>query len=296
MDPTSATDRAGRDVSAAIARTDGITFSTDRRTITQATVEDFQDHITLEFPAPAGTDSAALVLTMRNSLLNTVLFYDVMLGASGAHALDWLGKDLLAISNATSLARWYANRMGARIELWTDAGWQPVGRVPDSGPIAWKETAVMLPVAPGSSTMQVRLTFVADQWRFDRIALATSAHRVEVRTIPVTRAFDRDDMPVDSLRDALSDADARYLRTMPGERMTLHFDTGPAPESRGTRTYMIASQGYYTEWVRPEWVRSASRSSAFTPTDTAFLHALRRWDAGRDSLERRFYTTRIPVR
>ena len=49
---------------------------------------------------------AALVLRARSSLLNTVLFYDVMLADAGPRALDWLGQDLERVSNAVELGRW----------------------------------------------------------------------------------------------------------------------------------------------------------------------------------------------
>jgi hypothetical protein len=56
-----------------------------------------------------------VVLRARNSLLNTVLLYDVMLGARGARALDWVGSDLERVGPALELGNWYATRMGMRV-------------------------------------------------------------------------------------------------------------------------------------------------------------------------------------
>jgi hypothetical protein len=51
---------------------------------------------------------------MRNSLLNTVLLYDVMLGPAGAAALDWLGEGLGRISTTGELGRWHHRRAELR--------------------------------------------------------------------------------------------------------------------------------------------------------------------------------------
>ena len=53
----------------------------------------------------------------------------------------------------------------------------------------------------------------------------------------------------------------------------------------------------YTEWVRGNWIRAATDSAVpFKPNAATLVSAVRRWDATRDSVERRFYGSRIPVR
>src|SRR5207302_2037217 len=92
--PATARDRAGRDVRQELAAADGVAYRTDSTTLRAARAGDVGDFVDLTFPAPAGADTVALVLRLRNSLLNTVLLYDLMLGTRGARALDWVGKDL----------------------------------------------------------------------------------------------------------------------------------------------------------------------------------------------------------
>ncbi|MEO8323458.1 MAG: hypothetical protein ABI571_04885, partial [Actinomycetota bacterium] len=62
---------------------DGNVFSTAEETLRRVSRADFDDHIDLTVHAAPGTDSVAVVLDMRNSLLNTVLLYDQILAAPG---------------------------------------------------------------------------------------------------------------------------------------------------------------------------------------------------------------------
>jgi len=88
--------------------------------------------------------------------------------------------------------------------------------------------------------------------------------------------------------------DDTYLQTNPGQTFVARFDAGPEP-SDGTRTFLLASQGYYVEWVRGSWIRSATTSEPFLPTDAAVQLAMRRWAATRDTFEQKFLTARVPT-
>ncbi|HZH40861.1 MAG TPA: hypothetical protein VFD85_07610, partial [Gemmatimonadales bacterium] len=59
---------------------------------------------------------------------------------------------------------------------------------------------------------------------------------------------------------------------------------------------LLASQGYYIEWLRGSWLRTERLASTFTPTDDALVSTLRRWRSEQTDLERRFAATRVPVR
>jgi hypothetical protein len=92
---------------------------------------------------------------------------------------------------------------------------------------------------------------------------------------------------------SLRTADRDYLRTTPGQRFFVRFD--PQPLARGERrTLLLASQGYYTEWLRGDWLR-AERPSVFVPGEPALLEAIARWREQQGSLEARFEALRVPV-
>ena len=291
LPPSHAHDRAGRDLQRVLATTDGEVFQTAPATLAAVAVEDLDDHIDLSFPAPLA-DSAAVVLRLRNSLLTTVLLYEMMLGS--AASLDWLGRDLEQVGGALELGRWYARRMGLKISVREAGAYREVARVADSGPIAWKDVAAVVPVPPGDS-LHLRLSFVADEWRIDRIALATEVRRPEVRVVRAAGVTGADGRPDSAVLGHLSDPDQRYLQTSPGQRFTLHFETG-APAPGMGRSFLLASQGYYSEWVRRDWLRPPRAAHAFRPSDEALLAALERWRSRQGVLEAEFFNSRIPVR
>src|SRR6266571_9558761 len=174
---TRAIDRRGHDVTGPLMAEDGTVYRTAAQTMEQAQLSDLDDWIDLTAPAPPGADSVAIVLRLRNSLLNTTLLYDVMLGDPGARSLDWVGQDLKQVGPALAVAQWYQQRMGMNVAVSDGRDYRVVGHLRDTGPIAWKDVAIVVPVVtPG--TVRVRLSFPMDNWRIDRVAVADRFRRV----------------------------------------------------------------------------------------------------------------------
>ncbi|MFN2563709.1 MAG: hypothetical protein ABR499_01690 [Gemmatimonadaceae bacterium] len=292
-----ARDRAGRDLTRTLRAADGDVFVTDSVTLRRATADDPRDYIDLAVARPAGSDSVAVVLNLRNSLLNSVLLYDMMLGAPGLRSLDWLAHDLTRIGPVLALGRWYNSRFGLRVLVREQGGqYRQVARHPTYGPVAWREVASVVPVPRGVDSVRIRLSFIADEWRIDRASIAPIVRRTEGRVIPAAEATESEARPAPTVLAHLRRADDRYLQTSPGQRFWLRFDAGAPPARDSTRTFFIASQGYYTEWVRGSWIKGATRPVPFAPTDSSLVETLRRWSAVKDSVDRHFYATRIPVR
>lgn len=292
--PVSLHDRAGRDLRTALNAIDGNVFSTAEETLRGVSATDFYDHIDLTIPAAPGTDSVALVLDMRNSLLNTVLLYDQILAAPGGKSLDWLGKDLDHIGNAIEMGRWYATRMGMRISVRENDIYRQVARIGDSGPIAFHDLTVLVPASRADDgAVHVRLSFVADDWRIDAIRAATSWRRPKLRRVPATTVAMYDSAQNTRALTAIHDVDESYLITTPGQSFTVSFAVGG--ESLGPRTFLLASQGYYTEWVRGDWIKNAS-GKPFVPSDESLVEAIRSWRSKQTEMERHFYSTRISAR
>ena len=83
--------------------------------------------------------------------------------------------------------------------------------------------------------------------------------------------------------------------TRPAQYFTAEWETGSARRDTA-RTFFLASQGYYTEWIRRTWITSARQTAPFVPSDSALGRALDRYRAVKDSLEVAFAATRVPVR
>ncbi|HZD80077.1 MAG TPA: hypothetical protein VE646_08555 [Actinomycetota bacterium] len=294
--PVTAVDRAGRDLGPVVAVADGHAFESDRRLLGEAATGELRDFIELSVPRPEGVDSVALILRLRNSLLATVLLYDVMLGDPGPRAVDWVGEDLQRIDRAVKLGRWYVEYFGLGIDVDEGGTYRRAAWFRDTGPIAWKELAVPIPVPAGAGdSLRVRLSFVTDNWRIDRLAVAAAFRRPGARGLPVSRVIGNDGRENAGALEALRAPDARYLQVYPGGRFTVEFDAGSV-EPGVARTFMVASQGYYIEWIRRAWLRSAGADRDFEPSERAVREAIARWASGRQELEARFAATRIPVR
>ena len=139
----------------------------------------------------------------------------------------------------------------------------------------------------------MRLSFVIDNWRFDQVSLALESERSATRTVPVsnasTPAVDQPDIP-----GYLAKADKTYLITKPQDSVTLRFDVGDTANDQ-SRTFFLASEGYYVEWMRSEWLTQEHRQK-FKPGDDALLDALSIYADKRDGLREQFEATKIPVR
>ncbi|HEY0673285.1 MAG TPA: hypothetical protein VGD27_13500 [Longimicrobiales bacterium] len=290
--PVRARDRSDRNVLAALASHDGRLFETAAARMRSARETDLMDHVDVDFGV-AQNDSVAVTLRLRNSLLTTVLLYDVMLASAGAGALDWVAQDLEQVGNAAELGRWYVERMGLRVLVkQADGNYVEAGRIPDVGPIAWKDVAVMVAARKGEP-LQVRIEFPADSWRIDRIALAQQAQRIAPVVVPAARVRHVDGNTDPRALNALGSADEAYLITEPGRRVFIDFDVAP-PTAGRQQSFLLASQGYYSEWMRPDWLRNNS-SQRFIASDKSLFHAMQLWRAQRPQLEQTFYATRIPT-
>ena len=282
--------RDGQNIQGVLNHVDNAYWSSNEATLQHASLDDYEDHIDIELETPHGADQIALVFRLRNSLLNTVLLYDVMLKDQGFRALDWLGRDLDGFINKARLGLWYRDRMGMRISVWDGDKYRQVARLGDQGPIAWKDIAVTLPVLDGDK-MRVRLSFVVDNWHIDWLAVSPEVYYPEIREVPLARVQVQQTNTLDGALENLASADKSYVVTRPGDALHVGFDVGSAPEGR-TRTFMLAAQGYYIEWMRRDWLNESAREP-FKPSDESLMRAIRLWEAKRDTFQERFESLRI---
>ncbi len=292
--PDGIVDRRGQSAGISVASIDGDAYATDSRTVDEASAADMDDWLEFTTPVDAGAGSTTLVFRLRNSLLGTTLMYDVMLGPAGARALDWMNRDLANISTAVKLGRWFERRSGLHIAVFRNGRFQEVARVPDTGPISWHDVAASIPVLPGEESLRIRISFLADHWRIDRIGVAETARIVQPRTIPISEVVEDAGREAPDAQRYMSLPDDRYLQTNPGQRVFVDFNTGPSPVNQ-SRTFLLSSQGYYTEWIRGKWIETATATEPFVPTDESLLTSLRLWSRKRGTFEKQFREARVPV-
>jgi len=191
------------------------------------------------------------------------------------------------------LGLWYRDRMGMRVSVREDGQYREVARVGDQGPIAWKDVAVTLTV-PDTDKMRVHLSFVVDNWHIDQVAISPEVRRADVRAVPLARVEVADTGVLEGARENLSVPDRSYVVTRPGEALQVRFDVGAVPEGR-KRTFLLAAQGYYIEWMRRDWL-SETATKPFKPSDESLMRAIRLWEAKCDTFQKQFESTRISGR
>ena len=206
------------------------------------------DSIDLVFPAVPGP--AALVVTARQSLASTYVFYQSLAWA-GSRAGEILAtverEGTSAFGGAWSLMR----RLGSVAVLLrsADGTWLPVGAFGEPGPIAADRQAVPLgSVAAGQ--VRLRLRFARGAWRFDELGLV--ALGLPVRPIALDPARVERDGVADTLALARLRDPNRYLVTDRGDQYRIVFDL---PADGANLEFFLESTGYYYEWMRPEWLR-----------------------------------------
>ena len=291
--PEKATDLAGNDVLDVLAIEDKLDFHSDSTLLASVDSSQIFDHIELEIPRPA-SDTVGVYMKLRTSLLTTVLFYDYMLASQGANALNWITEDLNNISTVIEMAEWFQKRTGLRVEVWNGTQYQEVERILEVGPIAWKEIAVLIPIPETSEeTLNVRLTFIADAWRIDRVAFSERIREATYRVIPPKTLLDADRV-AQPLAPILKPDEERLVTTA-GQRYWVEFEPGVHDDAM-ERTYFIAGLGYYTEWIRGDWVRAHGNGPKFKASDETLLTAMAKWRTVKDEFEAQFESSKIPVR
>jgi hypothetical protein len=286
--PTRARDRAGRDVLATVRESDGRAYATDPGVLAAVTASDFRDTVEVAFALPPGAaDSVALLFRMRNSLLTTVLLYDVIMGDQGARVLDWFVQPRRGAVDPGAAA--YALMVWPRVLVRAGDRFVPVAALNDAGPLAWRDVALMIPVLERDSVV-VRLAFPADVTRIDRLALGVRARRPAARELPVAWVRDRAGRDIPGATADLAAADSAYAVARPGDAYRLAFDAGPAD---GARTFFLAATGHYIEWARPSWFQAEVRP--YVPTPERLVEAMRRWRAAGTEFEEAFHARRVPI-
>jgi hypothetical protein len=149
----------------------------------------------------------------------------------------------------------------------------------------------VVPATAGDS-VQVRLSFLADEWRIDQLRFAADVRRTAPRMLQPASVTTATGAPHPDARAALTSADERRLSTAPGDRMFVRFDVG---RDSTPRTFLVAAQGYYSEWVRGSWMRGPRQPHAFSPSRTPIDDVLRTWIAKKEFMEAEFFRSRVPV-
>jgi hypothetical protein len=280
-----------------LASRDGLFYQSGDAALKAFVEQPRPDWIDLAVDVPADTSEVLLTVRMRNTLLATVFLYDIAMASQGLYAIDWMSTDSVEPQYAARFARWFNDSFGIDIRVLQDGEYRRVEQIPPTGPIAWKQVATVVPVKPGTRT-KLRLQFTPDNWAIDWVGVSfANGEPVALHTITPDRLEVLNGNRTSRDVPSLADADARYVVSYPGDLYRLSFRD--PPRSAGLeRSYLLASRGYYVEWLRMEWVEE---NGSYAPTgklefNDALLQRTARVFLGKKTeMESRFYTTRLPL-
>ena len=232
--------------------------------------------------------------------MSTILFYDVVLASQGLRALEWTEKINTDQRYAAQFNALFKSYSGIRVMTEINGTWTEQTVIGDIGPIAWKYTAVEIPVdGMTNGEVRVRLQFFPDNFMIDYVAFETndsSSESFSVKAYQPKEIYDDAGQMRNDVLDLVADDDERFLVTSPGE--SYHFIYDIPPKSDLETTVFLQSKGYYTEWIRGEWLNNKETGYRFNlfEVDKAITQLSRSWLENRDIIEKEFFKSRIPLK
>lgn len=297
--PLSAISRKGNDILYKISDRDSISYRTDIGK--NDSFGDLRDWLELEIPVAGGAKQVQLILALRNTLLSTVLFYDVVLASQGIAAVEWTERMNSDPLYAFLFTQAYKKHSGINVSVFRGQKWQTVTSLGDIGPIAWKEIAVDVPLEPDDASpdqvVKIRLEFFPDNMMIDYVASASRTLPKESNSISkILSARVSDGKGGDLTAEVLpllEADDSRFLVTEPGESYYFDYSVQPGMNT----SIFLRSKGYYREWIRGSWLSEKSSGYRFDLGEIgeAIVQLQKSWHESRELMEEEFFKTRIPL-
>lgn len=259
------------------------------------------DFLDMKVKVPSSTSNIKLLLKIRNTLLSTILFYEVVLASQGIDALSWTEKINTDPVYASLFKSVYDTFSGITVKVKKDGEWLTVKKINDVGPIAYKYVAAVLPTY-NQEDLEVRLEFIPDNFIFDGIFYDHSHEEdednISVETLDCSAIFDSEGQEREDLKNLLIDEDNLYLITEPSDVYHFFYRLRDEPEDKVVSLF-VRSRGYYTEWLRGKWLTEKStpnyKFDLFDFTGT-FNQLVESWLGSKKMMEEMFHKTRIPIR
>ncbi len=287
-------DRFGTSIKQEVMFKDSLHFRTDERIVNELQNRILTDWIDIEIDIPEEKEEAALVMNYRNTLLNTILLYDVMLSSQGAEALDWIGDQTGNLWYAYNFDKWYRSHFGIHIKVFEDGEYSEVYRLGDTGPIIWHESAVKIPLPEGKK-LKLRLEFLPDNFMIDQIGLSFDlCENYDLKEINMCSMLNTKQKTNISTK-LMNEDDDEYFITYPGENYEIYYDVSDIPKDK-TRSFFIASDGYYIEWIRKDWIdygAGIEPDKVFRFGDEAIKQTAVLWKQKRSTFEKHFHESKI---
>jgi hypothetical protein len=290
--------KEGNNVSALLMESDGTTYRSGQTLIQQmADDSNLEDWLEIEFMVPESKKEIFLKIKLRNTLLNSLLFYEKFLDQQNFGAIDWLDGKSTSALETIKFYRWYTSHFGLKIDHEQDGDFYEMTRVRDTGPTAWSNLGFSIPVNKAGRNL-LRLRFIPDNWEIDWVGISfegTKHAKTSVADLASVRQLNQN--VTREVQNKLVKSDQQYLTTYPGEAYELDFSVKKVRPGM-QRSYFILSEGFYTEWLRTDWLNPALGERYQEPLildDNLVRNLYRSWVAQKEDFECAFFESRLPT-
>jgi hypothetical protein len=223
----------------------------------KADATDLATRETIDVTFDGPSESPALVLASRQSLLPTYLLYQAF-AYLGRSAGQWLAALERADTSTARRANGLVARLGGIDVLVPNGngGWDSIATIRETGPLAADVRLVRLPRTNGP--VRARLRMAKGAWRLDAVGLTSLENQVTPQRLEPADVRLADDTPApDARAKLLSPTEA--LVTFPGDRYTLVYSL---PDEAQHYELFLETKGYYLEWMRNEWFAEENQMRA----------------------------------
>ncbi len=209
-----------------------------------------KEEIFLTFNDVKHIGDLGLILSFRQSLMSTYLFYSAMeyMGNEVSDMFAILERDAYIRGNFDASAKLLG---GIRVYLWNALKntWEFQNEFYETGPIAINKQ--FIPLTGRITDEEVRLKLILNRgtWRIDYVALTNIKKEVEPVEVFAEEILHRGKDDQKALAD-IANPD-RHLISMPGSEYKFKFTL---PGEHNDFELFLYSKGYYLEWMRDEWL------------------------------------------
>ncbi len=291
----SAKSRSGKDITNLISEKDSCWYQSDSTMLTKLSQEITQDWIDITVKTPRESENIYMAFRFRNTLLNTVLLYDVMLKSKGIKAIDWLANETSNIFYAWRLNEWYKEHFGLHVQIFNGDEYEEIIRIGDTGPIAWHVEAAEITTVEDSSA-RIRVSFLPDNCVIDWIGISfENSTDYNIHEMECNRITDNSGNLKNNLIERFDNSDDKYMITYPGESYFLDFDIPPNLDEERS-SFFLKSKGFYIEWLRNDWFGddlTKENNVSFELNDETILKTAKLWLEKKNQFEKKFYESKI---
>jgi hypothetical protein len=299
--PVKAINSEGKDVTSLINSPDANYYRSNTEMVKKLRAGINYDWLDIKTKVPDNSKSAKLILRYKNTLLSTVLFYEVVLGSQGIKAVNWtnnMNNDKLYASQFNFV---YQTFSGLIIFENKNGSLKGKGAFADAGPLSWKYSAEEFSI-DGENELNIRLKFIPDNFMIDYAAFDfsdDSGNSITYQEIAPYEITDIDNSPQNDIPELINNADNKYIVTNPGDSYKINYKIIKRYDCE--QTLFISSRGFYNEWIRGSWIRNNRPINSGYTFNLADINGTLEnladsWIYSREEIEREFFKNKIPIR